>query len=678
MGRWSGALAGAVVVVFAAPVRAQEPSPSPAATARPAPARDAGKAFDDMSLEELLDVPIGVATKRGTSARESPGIVTLVTREEIQAIGARDLIDVLSLVPGFTFALDVGGIVDIGFRGNWAHEGKALLLFDGIMMNELLYSSLQFGNHYPVDEIERIEIIRGPGSAVYGGYAELAVINVVTRRGSEIHGVRVSSIVSRIDGAFSATNISAAAGTKLANGLEMSASGTYGDGRRGSGTFTDFNGTSIPMTNETLAPRFLDAGASWHGVALRVLLDDYYTRTQDGYSQATAYALKQRFDAYDADLLWEAKLGDHLTITPRFTILHQVPWRTTSADPAGAYYDKTVERLAPGVSAAWNAAEGLDVSAGLEAYQDTAWLNGPQGIGFQTPFNADGAPSIQYRNGAAYTQVLWRNPIADLALGARFERHSHFGNSFVPRAALTKVIDRFHMKLLYSESFRAPGIENIAINPGIKPERTREFEAEVGYRLGENVFLAANAFDSTIRNPIVYAVLGTTQQGYYNFSKTGTRGAELDVRAKFPGGFLDVNGSFATPAGKNKVDLYAVPGNDQYLLGFPQWKIALGSGLNLAKGITAGPSVVVLGPRYGYLTADGSGTSTGVIGREDLSVVLNLFLNTKSVILEGLDLGAGVYDITDANPSFLQPYNGSHAPLPGPGRSFVARASYEF
>lgn len=76
---------------------------------------------------------------------------------------------VLQLIPGFDFGVDVEGIVGIGVRGNWAHEGKVLMLWDGLEMNEDLYSTLQFGGHYPVGQIKRIEIIRGPGSAIYGG-----------------------------------------------------------------------------------------------------------------------------------------------------------------------------------------------------------------------------------------------------------------------------------------------------------------------------------------------------------------------------------------------------------------------------------------------------------------------------------------------------------------------------
>jgi len=140
----------------------------PALLAMPARAAD----YDDLSLEELLNVDLTVASRRALSARESPGIVTLLTREELRRAGVRDLVDALRLVPGFSFGVDVQGVAGAGVRGFWAHEGKVALFIDGVEMNEALYSTLQFGHHYPVELIEKIEIIRGPGSAVYGGTAE--------------------------------------------------------------------------------------------------------------------------------------------------------------------------------------------------------------------------------------------------------------------------------------------------------------------------------------------------------------------------------------------------------------------------------------------------------------------------------------------------------------------------
>jgi len=129
--------------------------------------------FYDMSLEELKSVKatgvspelekfindlISVSAQKKLSTTNNPNIVTLITNEEIKNSGARDLLDVLRMVPGYHFALDRDGRVGLGVRGNWANEGKVLIMVNGIEMNDLYASNYYFGNEFPVDLIERIEI----------------------------------------------------------------------------------------------------------------------------------------------------------------------------------------------------------------------------------------------------------------------------------------------------------------------------------------------------------------------------------------------------------------------------------------------------------------------------------------------------------------------------------------
>ena len=84
-----------------------------------ASAASAGRDVKDLSLEDLLDQPVEVTTRTARKARQAPGVVLVLTREEILATGARDLLEVLQLVPGFSFHADVEGVVGVGFRGLW-------------------------------------------------------------------------------------------------------------------------------------------------------------------------------------------------------------------------------------------------------------------------------------------------------------------------------------------------------------------------------------------------------------------------------------------------------------------------------------------------------------------------------------------------------------------------------
>src|SRR5688572_24460066 len=132
----------AVVVLAASAASADEP-----AVNEPLADAEAGATpIESLSIEDLLSTEVQVASKTARTLRESPAVVSVVTRAEIQAAGARDLLDVLRLVPGFEPNVDVQGVTGLGFRGIWGHEGKILLLIDGHELNETAYSTLQLGH----------------------------------------------------------------------------------------------------------------------------------------------------------------------------------------------------------------------------------------------------------------------------------------------------------------------------------------------------------------------------------------------------------------------------------------------------------------------------------------------------------------------------------------------------
>ncbi|MEY3220569.1 MAG: hypothetical protein RIT27_1926 [Pseudomonadota bacterium] len=174
------------------------------------------KVLRNLSLEELVDTEVSVSTKtKKKSLRESPGIISIITADDIANSGARDLIDVLRLIPGFNFGVDIFDVVGMGVRGSWAHEGKVLLLIDGIQMNERNYGSFALGNHYPLEHIERIEIVRGPGSVNYGGLAELGVINIITKNSEEIDGTQINLTHGQMSKSIGRQNLSFMYGDRL-------------------------------------------------------------------------------------------------------------------------------------------------------------------------------------------------------------------------------------------------------------------------------------------------------------------------------------------------------------------------------------------------------------------------------------------------------------------------------
>lgn len=654
-----------------APVEEPPPAPSPAAAAT----LNAGE-LEAFSLEQLLEVEIGVASRKGRTIRNSPGVVTLITRDEILSSGARDLTDVLLRVPGFAFGVDVAGVVGVGFRGNWGHEGKVLMLLDGLELNENLYSTLQFGNHLPVDQIERIEIIRGPGSAIYGGYAELAVINIITR-GSSMNGGDVAVSYGQSSQTFTRRNLSISYGRKMGD-LEVTVGGLVGQGIRSNRQYQDFYGDRFEMGNySTTDPAYFNIGAKWKGLSARFVYDDYRIGSYDGYDALYTKNFRTDFVSYLGDLRYDLKIGDAITVTPRIQYKNQTPWRTLDKDPDGPFYDKSAQRVTGGVATSWDASRDLNVLGGVEVYQDSARLNDLELVGYQGGFGPDGDVSVDYQNVAAYSQVLWDTPVVGIAVGARYENHSQFGSSFVPRAGLTKVIDRLHLKLLYSNAFRAPGIENINLNPDIEPERTTVWEAEAGYKLNERVFASLNVFDITIKDPIVYYYdPDSDEELYFNFEQTGSRGAETEVRYQEAGRYASFAMSFYDAANKNKVPLYAVEGHPEALLGMPRLKLTARGGAPVRDGLTLNGGVTVLGPRWGYLQGDGAGGST--LDESDPVLLVDAYLLQKDFLVKKFDLGVGIHNLFDADYRLIQPYDGAKAPLPTDPREVFVRASYAF
>ena len=138
--------------------------------------------FYNLPLEELMNVKIVTATKSLLKVMDAPSAVTVITREEIQRYGYQTLTDALARVPevytrfeGHNFGTDFRG-----FFFNNTHR-RILFLINGHRINDRFH----FGDFYPdliadLSDVERIEVIRGPGAALYGNNAILGVVNIIT------------------------------------------------------------------------------------------------------------------------------------------------------------------------------------------------------------------------------------------------------------------------------------------------------------------------------------------------------------------------------------------------------------------------------------------------------------------------------------------------------------------
>jgi len=636
----------------------------------------------ELSLEDLLNQQTAVATKRAVSLRESPSVMTIVTRQEMQEAGVRDLVDVLMMVPGFNLGMDVQGVLGLSFRGIWGHEGKVLLMVDGQEMNEAMYSGNPVGNRFLMDQVERVEIIRGPGSAIYGGYAELAVINIVSR-GAKQEGASLMFTHGSHSRSYARRNLSMSVGTDL-NGVQLSLNGYIGQGNRSDRTYTDIYGSSYFMANNAATdPAHLNANVHYKGFNARVIYDRYYMTQRDDYVALAPELTSQSFTHISTELSYDWALLENFKIIPRLNFRSQTPW-AVSDEANSSYYLKNDQRILSSLNVSWDPLDGLNVLGGVEHYYERARLLSSLITGYQDLFSTTGTGEVTYRNIATYVQVLFENPIVNLTGGVRYENHSFVGPSVVPRVGLTRTFGRVHAKLLYANAFRAPGVENInlALDPAqMKPERTRVFEAEVGWQFTDNFYLGVNAFDITMDQPIVYdfdALLG--EEVYTNQVRTGTRGADAELRMKYPWGWAQLSYSYFIPAGKNQVEKYRIPGRNDVLLGMPRHKVSFTSAFHpFTKKLSISPSLVFMSERYATFDGEDPVTLEYYVRPESRpSLLVNLFASYSDLLVQGLEVGAGVYNLAGEPFRAPQPYRSGHAPLPTLSREFLVRVGYTY
>ncbi len=632
-------------------------------------------------LEKLINTLISVASKKPLNTRESPSIVSLITEEEIKKSGARDLIDVLRLVPGFDFGVDVEGVVGVGIRGNWSHEGKVLVLLDGQETNEILYACTFFGNHYPIEHIKRIEVIRGPGSAIYGGFAEYGVINIITRQGEDINGVIASATYGQMEKTYGRRNLNLSIGQKIKD-FQYSVSGLIGQGNRSDQIFRDFKDSSYNMVgNSSLNPRYINAAVAFKGLSARFIGDFYQTRIGMRYAVVNPHGpYFENFNSMFSELKYVIKVSDKVTITPKLNFKKQTPWQNQPSDSileAGAY-NVSAYRGTGNITGSFNFNRYINLVAGGEVYRDYATANLDTNA-----FSIDTTggkyirkKSVTYNNFAFFGQGLIKTRIVNIILGARYDKHNVYGDAFVPRVGLTKKYKRFHFKALYSQSFRAPVIENIHYQVGaIRPERTQVAELELGYQITRKSILTVNFYDITTVKPIIYFVDTVTHNdGYSNFGKSGTQGIEAEYRAKGKWGYFTLNYAYYTAANKEKVNRYTVAGNSSALLAFANHRLNMNASFNLTKDLSINPSLSFFGKRWGYAPSD-TAKGKSDLKQFDPTALINVFIRYTTP-LKGLSIGAGVYDILNQKITFIQPYNSDHPPLPGPSREIIFRLSY--
>ncbi|HEX2395293.1 MAG TPA: TonB-dependent receptor [Bacteroidales bacterium] len=623
-----------------------------------------------ISIDELLNMKTSIASRATLTPRETPGVISIISEEEIRYSGARDLIDVLRLVPGFDFGYDVQGVIGAGLRGNWVHEGKILIMIDDQPLNDLSYSNTPFGNHIAVDQIKTIEIIRGPGSVIYGGNAELGVINIITKKGSDLKGVEVTGTYGSMQHSMGRENINVSSGFTVKD-WEFSASGFLGNANRSDQKFIEYiddheNTIDLSKGGNEIKTQQVNLSAGNDKLSLRLIYDDY--KTSYNYFEDTVIGnvnVMNQFRTFLGELKYKFEPNDKLSIIPSFDYKFSRP-----------YYEEDywrnfqISRYTGTVIMNYHAGKKMDVISGIEYYRDRGRCFEDSGF-----FYSNGTPDLLINNVSAFAEGIYKTKKLNLIAGYRAEYNSIYGWASAPRIGLTGIFNRFHFKTLFSGAFRTPGIGNIDVANRIVPEESWVTEIEMGYRINDNMFLTANLYDIFINRSIIYFDNGGwdpgVDWGYLNANNSGSDGLELEFRAKYAKVYAVVNYSFYTQAFRNLPELYSVPDFDGHALGLSGNKIGINAGVNPLKNLWIVPSFTLLGKKYGYCDVDED--LNPVIGEFGSYYLLNLAMNYDNLFHKGINVSLSVFDLLNEKPPFIQPYNGGFYPYPGRSRELVLK-----
>ncbi|WP_377705090.1 TonB-dependent receptor plug domain-containing protein [Pseudoduganella sp. UC29_71] len=576
--------------------------------AQPLPAAAAAPGSGQAHLseeEELAQVygdksSVSIATGSAQPLRRAPAVATVITAEDIAAMGATGLDQVLETVPGMHVARAAINYEPLYIaRGIYSvNNPQMLMLQNGVPMTTLLTGSRgTIWGGYPVDHIARIEIIRGPGSALYGADAFSGVINIVTKGPADIPGTQLGAG----GGSFHTREAWVQHGGKLGP-LDVAAYVRAGnaDGARSLVTADAQSARDkVFGTRASLAPGPVNTGydavdahldlalAQWPQLRLRT---GYQLRYNAGTGAGVASALdpvgKERGERMLADLGWtDAALADNWSAGAAASVMQYKQRITTDLrlSPPGTRFptglfpdgfighpDTSERQLRLSAHATYHGWTGHKLRLGLghddlDMYHTATFKNyvfNPAGVPVPTgpvidysqiqPFLLPQRRTVNY----VTAQDEWQFA-RDWALtaGVRHDRYSDFGGTTNPRLAVVwdAALD-LTAKLLYGRAFRAPsfneqyGINNPVQrgNPALQPERIGTLEAALAWQAGQRLQLNLNLYRHAMQD-IIRGVPNAQAGTGATFQNTGNQhGKGLELEAVWEAArTVQVAGSYA-------------------------------------------------------------------------------------------------------------------------------------
>jgi outer membrane receptor protein involved in Fe transport len=509
----------------------------------------------DVSLDSLLNTHISTASKYAQTSSTAPGSVTIVSSEDIRNFGYRNLQEVLESVRGFYVSNDRNYpyLGTRGFGRTADFNSRILMLVDGHTINDQIWGAAPIGSDLPIDldAVERIEIVQGPGSVLYGTGAMFAVINIITKTTSALDGG-----IARVGlGSRGERVTSLAAGHAFRSGLAITGSGLLTNVKGGDLYYPEYD---TPATNNGVV-----RGLDWeHGISGLGKLTWNDVTVQTGYRTRAKGVPTAQFGTLFGDARQETV---DESLWGSVGLEHE--WTGSRTLSARAYADRSRYRgvypydtgptpwsdaaastsVGTEVMLRWAPVSRLRLTVGTE---DKAVTRAEYTIRDEAGVTSSDNAPFHVLSGFVQSEFQFL-PSAFLVSGLRVDHYSTVGRATTPRLGLIVTPSAGTIvKLLYGEAFRAPSAAEALLtvgyyegNPSLKPERISTTEIDVEQRFGDAILVSVSAYRYLMKNLIDELPAGTNTIKFENLSSVRATGIEFEVDAR-PSGPLSTQLSY--------------------------------------------------------------------------------------------------------------------------------------
>lgn len=488
--------------------------------------------------EDALKLSNTVITANRTveSRKDSTAAVTVFTREDIDRLQPVNVADLLSRVPGVQIQQSGGRGSQTGVFIRGTSTARSIVLVDGVRVGSVTAGGANGAlEHLNIDQIERIEVLRGARSAMYGSDAIGGVIQIFTRRGSS------EGIQGRVRAAAGNKGVwersAGVSGGNQDTRFNLSASLDEMKGFDRTNKSFDSDADRDAYRNKSVSLSFSHAFNEQFRVGVNALDQRGKTETDNpagGWPIAVGTQEYTEFTASSASTFLEFQATEQWS--SRLELGH-------SEDKLSMYNKLSSPSLLRDInsyrdSAAWLNTLRLHEQHTLRAGVD--YLNEKVRTDKNTTYEEDSR-----WNQAAFIQHNYKSEWFGTELGLRHDKNQQFGNENTWNAALSWPVGQTNdFVLSYSEGFRAPTLMDLyypwGANPNLKPEKSKGYELQWRSQITDTVTLESSLYRTEIRNAIVADEFWIPQ----NFAKVRVNGFETSLQHDLYGANGALNLSF--------------------------------------------------------------------------------------------------------------------------------------